>query len=165
MFLKEIVLAGLLLIIIVASLTDLMIDFSHQVSLLHLMGESLVILLSSGGILYLIREIWQRKQENQSLQTQLAVTRQDLSATQARLKAAGKQYSQLIQDQFAEWQLTTSEREVALLLLKGLSLKEIADLRNTLEKTVRQQASGIYKKSALNGRHEFAAYFFEDFLS
>lgn len=165
MFLKEIVLAGLLLIIIVASVTDLMIDFSHQVSLLHLTGESLVILLSSGGILYLIREIWQRKQENQSLQTQLAATRQDLSATQARLKAAGQQYSQLIQDQFAEWQLTASEREVALLLLKGLSLKEIADLRNTLEKTVRQQASGIYKKSALNGRHEFAAYFFEDFLS
>lgn len=164
MLLKEILLPGLLLIIILASVTDLLIDFSQQLTLLHLAGESLVILLSTGGILYLLREIRQRRRENQTLQSELAITQQDLSATQARLKAIGKQYSQIIQDQFTDWQFTGSEREVALLLLKGLSLKEIADLRNTLEKTVRQQASGIYKKSGLTGRHEFAAYFFEDFL-
>jgi len=53
---------------------------------------------------------------------------------------------------------------VALLLLKGLSFEEIASVRDTKEKTVRQQASSIYRKSGLNGRHEFAAWFFEDFL-
>jgi DNA-binding NarL/FixJ family response regulator len=52
----------------------------------------------------------------------------------------------------------------ALLLLKGLSFKEIAAVRNTLEKTVRQQASGIYKKAGVSSRHAFAVWFIEDFL-
>jgi DNA-binding NarL/FixJ family response regulator len=72
--------------------------------------------------------------------------------------------SEVIQEQFSEWQLTAGEQEVALLLLKGLSFKEIAALRNTLEKTVRQQASGIYRKAGVTGRHAFAAWFIEDFL-
>jgi len=49
--------------------------------------------------------------------------------------------TQVISHQFDDWQLTTSEKDVGWLLLKGLSLKEIAAIRETLEKTVRQQAS------------------------
>ncbi|MCK5396413.1 MAG: DNA-binding response regulator, partial [Gammaproteobacteria bacterium] len=70
----------------------------------------------------------------------------------------------VINQQFNDWQLTNSEKEVGRLLLKGLSLKEIAAIRNTLEKTVRQQASSIYKKAELNGRHAFSAWFIEDIL-
>jgi len=51
-----------------------------------------------------------------------------------------------------------------MLLLKGLSFKEIAALRITLEKTVRQQASSIYRKSGISGRHELAAWCIEDYL-
>ena len=39
-----------------------------------------------------------------------------------------------------------------------------ADLRSTLEKTVRQQASSIYQKAGVSGRHAFAAWFLEDYL-
>jgi len=45
-----------------------------------------------------------------------------------------------------------------------LSFKEIAAVRKTLEKTVRQQASSIYKKAGVSGRHEFSAWFIEDIL-
>jgi DNA-binding NarL/FixJ family response regulator len=69
-----------------------------------------------------------------------------------------------MQMQFTDWHLTPSEKEVALLLLKGLSFREIALLRNTAEKTVRQQASEIYQKSDVTGRHGLSAWFFEDFL-
>jgi len=51
-----------------------------------------------------------------------------------------------------------------MLLLKGLSIKEIAALRETHEKTVRQQASAIYRKAGVAGRHAFAAWFIEDLL-
>ena len=61
-------------------------------------------------------------------------------------------------------QVTTSEKDVGWLLSKGLSLKEIAAIRETLEKTVRQQASSIYKKAGLSGRHAFSAWFIEDAL-
>lgn len=64
--------------------------------------------------------------------------------------------------QFATWRLTGSEAEIAMLLLKGLSHKEIAGLRATSEATVRQQARAIYLKSGLASRSELAAYFLDD---
>ena len=66
--------------------------------------------------------------------------------------------------QFERWQLTAAEREVALLLLKGLSHKEIAVLRDTSERTIRQQAQSIYGKSNLSGRAALSAFFLEDML-
>lgn len=70
-----------------------------------------------------------------------------------------------IDQEFAKWGLTAAEREVALLMLKGFRHKEIAGLRATSERTVRQQAASVYRKAGVNGRAEFAAYFFEDRLS
>jgi putative tricarboxylic transport membrane protein len=66
--------------------------------------------------------------------------------------------------EFDNWHLTAAEREIALLLLKGLRLKDIADARGTSERTVRQQAQAIYKKARLEGRFELAAYFIEDII-
>lgn len=69
-----------------------------------------------------------------------------------------------IDTQFERWQLTPSEREVGLLLLKGLSHKEVASIRSTTEQTVRSQAFALYRKAGLRGRHDLAAYFLEDLL-
>jgi DNA-binding CsgD family transcriptional regulator len=75
-----------------------------------------------------------------------------------------KGLSQGIARQFNEWSLTTAEREVGLLILKGLSYKEIAVMRDVSEKTVRQQAHSIYRKAKLSGRAALSAYFLEDLL-
>lgn len=73
--------------------------------------------------------------------------------------------SEAIDKQLCGWGLSSAERDIAFLLLKGLSMKEIANLRKTSERTVRQQTSSIYNKSKLNGRAELSAYFLEDVLS
>jgi DNA-binding NarL/FixJ family response regulator len=69
-----------------------------------------------------------------------------------------------IENQFAHCQLTPAETEVGFLLLKGFSLKEIADMRNTKLKTVQQQSQSIYQKTSLASRSELAAFFLEDLL-
>jgi DNA-binding CsgD family transcriptional regulator len=69
-----------------------------------------------------------------------------------------------IELEFDKWNLTAAEKEIALLLLKGLRLKDIADARGTSERTVRQQAQAVYKKAGLEGRFELAAYFIEDVM-
>lgn len=69
-----------------------------------------------------------------------------------------------IDHKMKEWNFTDAEKEVALLLLKGLSLKEIAEIRQTSERTVRHQSMAIYSKSNVQGRAELSAYFLEDFL-
>lgn len=71
----------------------------------------------------------------------------------------------VMHDQFARWELSSSEAEVALLLIKGLSMKEIASVRDVKEKTIRHQATSIYAKSGYAGRHELAAHFIEDLMS
>lgn len=72
---------------------------------------------------------------------------------------------QIILNTFDEWKLSESEKEIALFIIKGLSMKEISELRKVKEKTIRQQAASIYEKTGLSGRHELASYFIEDLLS
>lgn len=66
--------------------------------------------------------------------------------------------------QLARWGLTPAERETALLVLKGYGHGEIAALLGKSERTVRQQAGAVYRKSALSGRAELQAFFLEDLL-
>ncbi len=69
-----------------------------------------------------------------------------------------------IKAQFEDWGLTLAEQDVALLLLKGFSMKEIAHMRQVSERTARQQATRIYEKSELTGRAGLAGFFLEDLL-
>jgi len=87
-------------------------------------------------------------------------SRQRGAETQDLLRGLSDQ----IDRQFEKWGLTAAEREIALLMLKGLRHKEIASLRGTSERTVRQQALTIYKKAGLDGRTDLTAFFLEDLL-
>ena len=69
-----------------------------------------------------------------------------------------------IDEQFERWKLSPAEKEVGLLLLKGLSHKEVAEARSVTEATARQQARAVYKKARLSGRHDLAAFFLEDLM-
>lgn len=70
-----------------------------------------------------------------------------------------------IDRQLSVWALTPAEKEVALLLLKGLSHKEIAAARAVEESSVRQQARSLYRKAGIQSRSELAAFFLEDLLA
>ena len=74
------------------------------------------------------------------------------------------QYRQAIVEQFDEWDATDAERDVGQLILRGLSHKEIARLRNTSEATVRQQAQSLYRKANMPNKGAFSAYFLDDVL-
>ena len=87
--------------------------------------------------------------------------RQWRDETRALLKGLGE----TIDRQFLTWKLTEAEREVGLLILKGLSLNEIAATRVTSERTIRAQARSIYAKAGLSGRAALSAFFLEDLLA
>ena len=161
---QEVFFVVLLIFIAGLTLSDLIGDYVEGTDAWHLAVEALIVLLSIGGIGYLLRAFIKRQRELEAVKAQLVETKDHLSEARKQISAAGQEYHQVIQKQFDTWQLTPSEKEVASLLLKGLSFDEIANVRNTKEKTVRQQATAIYRKSGLNSRHEFAAWFFEDFL-
>ena len=64
-----------------------------------------------------------------------------------------------IQLQFRQWHLSAVEIDIASLMLKGASLREIALARDTSEATIGQQAQSVYRKSGPPGRAKLSAYF------
>ena len=98
------------------------------------------------------------------LRGQLNKARGQLARLDTGSRNLASQYRAVMQKQFDAWQLTASEQDVVIGMLKGLSFREIAELRETREKTVRQQASSVYQKAGVNSRNELAAWFFEDML-
>ena len=132
---------------------------------LHMTVDAAVVLISFAGVIYLLWENYRKHQEIESLNTQLTHSHSRISDLHKKLRQASQKHIEVIHEQLEAWKLSPTEKEIALLLLKGLSFEEIATVRNTKEKTVRQQAIAVYRKSGLNGRHEFAAWFFEDFLT
>jgi len=83
---------------------------------------------------------------------------------QNSVKVASGELLAVISDRFEKWQLTPSESEIALLLIKGFSAQEIATLRSTRTGTVKSQSSTIYQKAGVRGRNELVAFFVEDLL-
>jgi DNA-binding CsgD family transcriptional regulator len=81
-----------------------------------------------------------------------------------QLKAASGAFLELVEASFDAWSLTPSERDVALLAIKGLSIAEIAQLRNTKEGTVKAQCNAIYGKAGVTGRPQLLSLFIEELM-
>ncbi len=86
------------------------------------------------------------------------------SQEQALATASGA-LAEVIGEHFDAWGFTASEREVAMLSLKGLDLADIARVRGVAAGTVRAQLTAIYAKSGTSGRAQFTSFFVEDLLS
>ena len=161
---KDLIIAIILGLIMALNMADVVTDISLGVPTWHIIEESIIVLVAGLTMGYLVIEMRSRARQLDRLTCTLSQADQQIANITQEMRSARHQYSELIHQQFENWQLTISEQQVAMLLLKGLSFKEIAAVRDTREKTVRQQASTIYAKSGVDGRHAFAAWFLEDFL-
>lgn len=95
----------------------------------------------------------------------LTQARRRTHAAEQALRAASGAFMELVAEAFDEWRLTPAERDVALFALKGLSLQEIARLRNTSEGTVKAQTNAIYRKAGVSGRTQLISLFIEDLIT
>jgi DNA-binding CsgD family transcriptional regulator len=161
-------LATVLLLVAIGGATDLVLDQPPTLLSAHVLVELALMLVSLGFAIHLWRG-WRRASRS------LDAVRRDLLARQAALQAdrdAWRASAQgalaglgaAIDRQFDAWGLTPTEREVALLLLKGHGHKQAAALTGRSERTVRQHAVSVYQKAGLSGRAELAAFFLEDLL-
>jgi DNA-binding CsgD family transcriptional regulator len=134
----------------------------------HLFLEGLIVLVS---FLFLSQTVYKLYKQNSKTSKELLATQKEsvlLGLDNQKYREESRRLLEgigvLIDKQFTSWNLTHSERDITLLLLKGLSHKEIASIRNTSEKTVRQQAGLVYTKANLEGRAQLSAFFLEDLL-
>jgi DNA-binding CsgD family transcriptional regulator len=131
--------------------------------LLELIQPTLIVIIAV-GMVRLTEQVQQQHEKQMLLIKDLESARVEGMQWRDSMSDLIKGLSQGIARQFEKWDMTVAEREVGLLILKGLSYKEIAILRDVSEKTVRQQAHTIYKKAKLSGRASLSAFFLEDLL-
>ena len=168
---------------------DATMDVRDKIALVHAIVEESIFVLGLVGMLmmgwWLLRSMRRERQltgeaerlteqlveteqvlraEAQELAVRLAETEQE--AARWKLEAGGllAGLGEAIDAQFARWGLSPAEREIGILLLKGLSHKEIAQVRHVSEATVRQQAQRLYRKANIGSRNDLAAFFLEDLL-
>jgi DNA-binding CsgD family transcriptional regulator len=150
--------------IVVLVSADLVSDYGEGASWAHLTMESAALVAAAVGILALLRGLLRLGAEARELGRRLEQTRVDAEHWRQEARQWVRGLGEAIDRELQRWGLSEAEREVALLLLKGLSHKEIASVRQVSERTVRQQAAATYKKAGLTGRADLAAYFLEDLL-
>lgn len=152
---------ALILLAIVFVLYDIVVDTYYHVFLNHIIQE-LLIFIPLLFVLLIINKI-QFSNESIIFENLKEKDFQILSLEEKNKKIASA-IRQNIKSQFDVWSLTPVEAEIGYLLIKGLSIKRIAELRDTSEKTVREQSSHIYHKAKVKGRAELSAYFLEDLI-
>jgi len=161
---KKVILSTLFVVIALLLAEDMISDLRKGASIYHMMEEVIIMVLIFLGILF----IWK---DNFLLKKELLRTEIELEAVKKSSLLWKKENEHFLQGlgtaidtQLEQWHLTSAEKEIAQMLMKGLSMKEIADVRETSEKTVRQQALAIYSKSGLSGRAALSAFFLEHLL-
>jgi DNA-binding CsgD family transcriptional regulator len=123
------------------------------------------VVMTSVGVALLFRITSRQRDEHVKVIRDLELARAQGQRWRSEARTYLDGLGQAIEGQFSRWNLTEAEREVALLMLKGLSHKEVATVRAVSERTVREQARSVYSKSGLTGRAGLSAFFLEDLLA
>ncbi len=159
---ERLFIVGILAAIILLVASDLFSDYGEGAAWWHLLVEAGVAAIALVGILVLLRGQFERKRNLAAAHARAEFLQIEAQEWKAQSQKYTQGLVQAIHEQMERWKLSAAEREVAFLLLKGLSLKEVAQVRQTTEKTARVQATAIYEKSGLAGRSELSAFFLED---
>lgn len=168
---SNIALAVVFSVIAVLVGADLVLDLSSGTTWLHASIEASVIAIGLVAATRFALRVRDLAGEARDLRRQARELGARLDASQAEAERWRRDASDLISglgtaidQQLDRWGLSPAEKEIALLLLKGLSHKEIAEVRGVSETTVRHQARALYRKAGLTGRNDLAAFFLEDLL-
>lgn len=152
-------------LIVILFLIDISFDINERINPKHLAIEFLIYMV----IIY-IAYIGYRfykldKKSINAVKENISQSNTELKYWQNQNKTLIDGLANKIHEQFKIWGLTQAEMDVALFIIKGFSLEEIAGLRGTSERTIRDQAASVYRKAKLKNRIELSAYFLEDLLS
>lgn len=73
-------------------------------------------------------------------------------------------FQEVMQSRFEDWNLTPAERDVAVLIFKGLNVAQIADARNSAAGTVKAQTTSIFRKVGVSSKSELMSAIIDEFL-
>jgi DNA-binding CsgD family transcriptional regulator len=161
---ERVVISAVLLFVAILVGVDILNDSREGVVLWHLLTEGLIGGAALAGVFYLIQGTVRLRHQLQTEIANFSAFKIEAEAFRSDSRKYVEGLARAIDLQLTKWNLSVAEKEVAFLLLKGLSLKEVAEARKTTEKTARVQSMAVYAKAGISGRSELSAFFLEDLL-
>ena len=73
-------------------------------------------------------------------------------------------FDEVLHDKFKQWRLTAAERDVTLLIIRGLSVADIAAARKTAQGTIKAQSTSIFRKVGVGSKTELMSVIIDEFL-
>ncbi|MGD8858496.1 MAG: LuxR family transcriptional regulator [Myxococcales bacterium] len=150
---------------------DVVADLREGTTPAHVATEGIILVLGFVGaglaarmLLSATRAARQSAAEARELAGHLEQTAAEAARFRSEARELMAGLGAAIDAQFDRWGLSPAEKEVGLLLLKGLSHREVAQARSVTEATARQQARAVYRKAGVSGRADLAAFFLEDLM-
>lgn len=133
-------------------LVDVIGDFVERADgRLHLDLEVIAVLGLCAGVILMLFELRDLLARMETMDSGIRAARGDMAGLIAKF--------------FDDWRLTPSEREVAMLVLKGFDNEAIASLRGVAAGTVRAQTARIYAKAGVDGRAQLFGIFMDELLA
>lgn len=160
----DLIVTLVLLAVVGGGVADIILDAPQGLLTAHVALEAGLVLISLGSALYLGRGWYQTQFVLERVRSDMVAQEADRDAWRARAKTLLEGLGAAITERLEAWNLTSVERQTAIALLKGYSHKQIAHATHRSERTVRQHAVAIYRKSGLRGRAELAAFFLDGLL-
>lgn len=138
----------LLIIDVVTESLDIKVRFF---SANHILLEWIAVLGLGFTVVYVGVMFWRTLDENRKYRTASGL--------------ANGEFLGVIVREMEAWNLSVSERQIALMLIKGLTIQEIANVRQTKTGTIKSQCNAVYRKAGVHSRNELAAFFIEDLMN
>lgn len=161
-------LTHLLTLIFLLIITNTCIDLTETLTLQEMALRFFVKGLTLAITLYTAHFVWKKftieKKSKESIAQDLERAKQLAKKWEHKSTHYVEEFQSFVSSQFDSWGLSKSEREIALLILKGKASKDIAAHRFTSERTIRNQCRSIYEKSQLGGKNEFCAFFLSELI-
>lgn len=122
----------------------------RTVELIHLAVEVVSVVGLGFAVAVLHRYIRYLESRGEDLRSTVSLLRGELGSVLTR--------------RFEEWRLTAAERDVAVMILKGAGIAEIAAARGTAQGTVKAQTTAVFRKIGVGSRAELMSVFLDEFL-
>src|SRR5690606_33728234 len=119
---ERIVISLILLLVTLVVAVDVVNDAREGVVFWHVFTECVIAGLALAGVFYLLRGTITLQHRLQSEIDNFSAFKQEAEAWRVESKKYVDGLAQAIDQQLTKWNLTVAEKDVAFLLLKGLSL-------------------------------------------
>jgi DNA-binding CsgD family transcriptional regulator len=100
-----------------------------------------------------------------TLRAYLRVIQSEAERSRETIHMLRGNFDEVLRDKFEDWGLTTAERDVTLLIIRGLSVADIAAARNTAPGTIKAQSTSIFRKIGVGSKTELMSAIIDEFLS